>query len=205
MPKIVGGEHAVAGVIPRFFMNPVLNKSKSKAAGHAIYDDVEYVEVTILGSRSTRPVYRVTDKYREKWPKHYKAFREGTEYIEEGYRLSEWSQMTPAGVESLRQMGIHTMEQFIDLNEDTSKYLGLFQLRHEARKILAGQDEKQMAIDKLQEQNEMLIKRLEALEKKPAKKKREISPETKAKMAEGRARAAAAKKQAQEVERTPEE
>lgn len=112
--------------------------------------------------------------------------------------------MTPASVESLSAMGVHTMEQFVELSDDQAKYLGIYNLKHEAVKILGAQDNKQVQLDELKAQNDALLKRLEALEK-PAKAKKELTPEQKAKRAESLKKAREVKKKMLEEAKASEE
>lgn len=168
MPAIDGAEHAQDGVIPRFYMRAILDELKTEKEGHPIYRDVEWVDVTILGSNATKPSLRVTDEHRQRWSRQYAAFVDGREYIEKGYVLSEWQKMQPALVATLKAQGIHTVEQFAQLGLPQVKMLGSVDLWEQAKKIAAGRDEKQEQLDELLEANKALEARLEALEAEKA-------------------------------------
>lgn len=189
MPLVGGAQNAQDGVIPKFYMRPILNEKRTGEAGHPVYDDVEYVEVSVLGSNSSVGNGRVRDKHRAKWAKQYEAFKKGIEYIEEGYRLDEWSMVPRALCETFKGMGIHTVEQLAQLGDDKARYLDALALRNEAKKVLAGRDEKQEQLDELKEANKALLARLDALEAKP-----KPDPMAKARAAK-KAKAEAAKKE----------
>jgi len=200
MPIAGGAENATKdGLIIRFFMHPVKDRKKSIEAGYPVFNDVEHIEAKVLGSNSTVAVYEVQEKHRQKWPKHYEAFKKGIEYIEEGFRIDEWSAMQPALVATLKASGIHTVEQFVKISENQAKYLGCLSLRDQAAKMLAAKDVQGTQVAELLEANRKLMERLDALEAKPKKaKKRTLTAAQKKKMADGRAAAAAKKKAAAE-------
>lgn len=163
MPTIKQGGDACH---PRFFIRAVLDDDKSKDAGHPIFVDAEYVEVIIPKSKSFRPVFRVKDEHRQRWPQQYAAFKQSMESVPDGYRLDEWALMPRSMAETLKGLQIYTIEQFVTIPADDLKILGpgILELQKQGEEILSQRDEKQEQIDALKKQNQDLQIRLERLE-----------------------------------------
>lgn len=154
--------------VPRFFIKAVLNQDESTEDA-PVFDDVEYVEIFLPGSSTSRPVQRVNDKHRKRWPKYYEAFKQGLEYEGEGFPLREWPRMTEGERETLASQGIYTVEQLAEMTEDVARGFGgtrYVTLCNLAQKYLKGQDSKDDQIAKLKEENGKLAERLAALEEK---------------------------------------
>jgi hypothetical protein len=96
---------------PRFFVDQVQDMVASEMQGRPIFRDEERVEIIMPGNPHTRPVARVTDEHRQRWPQHYEAFREGIEVSPEGTPLEEWPILKRSQVLELKALGFMTVEQ----------------------------------------------------------------------------------------------
>jgi hypothetical protein len=199
--------------IPRFYLHPVLDQPATDTAGHPVFKDVEFVEIIIPKSKDFRPVYKVTEEFRRRWPQQYGNFKQSMSAIPDGFRLDEWSMMPRSVAETLKSLQIYTMEQFILIPEEDLKILGPGDLQVHARTVVENRDEKQEQIDELSAQNAELMARLERLEehldepktgarmrqrKATPKKKRELSDAQRsaiARMHAGRDAAVASKRE----------
>lgn len=99
-----------AKLLVKFYHKSVKDKARSEDEGRPIFKEREYIDIRIPGSRdgAARPAsYR--DKQR--FPKHYQAFKQRIELPEEGTPLTEWGGVTRSLAEELAFSNIKTVEQ----------------------------------------------------------------------------------------------
>lgn len=140
--------------VPRFFMNAIENKAKSKDEGRPIFDEIEMIEIRIPGDSKTVFVDHVYRKdgepngagmmnnppcYIERWPNHYARFKNAQTQAQTGTPLAEWPQMTVSKVAELRAINIFTVENLADLSDGFLGKLGMGgrELREKARAFIA--------------------------------------------------------------------
>lgn len=73
----------------------------------------EWVEVITPGDRLSRPVLRVTDDHRKRWPRQYAAFKSGIDTGLQGTPITTWDAVSDAWQiqNDLRGLGFQTVEQ----------------------------------------------------------------------------------------------
>ena len=111
--------------VPIFKTVPVELKGRSAEEGRAIFEDREIVEVHVPGDMKSVVVHKVTQKHIDRWPQHYKAFKEGLEAPVEGYPLTEYAALTASKVAELRHLKIKTVEQLSELTDSAISKLGM--------------------------------------------------------------------------------
>ena len=124
---------------PRFYMRPVLQELKSAQAGRPIYEDREYVEITVPGNRGSVHDTPVKEEHRRRWPALYRAFKDGQEAPSEGTPLAEWPAVTRSQVEELAHFHVRTVEQLAGLPDDALGRvvaMGGYALREKAQRFL---------------------------------------------------------------------
>jgi hypothetical protein len=123
---------------PRFFVDSVQDQLASANAGRPIFRDEERVEIIMPGNPYTRPVQRVTDTHREKWPKEYAAFKAGLELSAEGTPLEEWPRLKRSQVLELKALGFQTVEHVARMDDQATQRVGIggAQLRELAKAFL---------------------------------------------------------------------
>jgi hypothetical protein len=124
----------------RFFMQPVKNEEKSKLEGRPIYEDREYVEIMVPGNDTNRPVLRVTEIERNRYPIQYAKWKASgqAESVLEGTHLVNVPWLTRAQVEELVYFRIRTLEQLAVVSDsDCQRIVGLLELRRKAQAQLA--------------------------------------------------------------------
>lgn len=158
---------------PVFKMVPVENKAKSREAGRPIYEEREYVEIIIPGSRNERPVRRVQDEDKERWPREYAAFKRNQEETQEGTPLEQWPRMTRSRVHELKAVGVFSVEDLAALSDQNLANVGpdARELRDNAKAFLGSDDDEKerlkARIEELESENEELRKNQKA---KPGRK-----------------------------------
>lgn len=125
--------------IPRFYLRPVKSEFKSSAAGHPVFDDIEYVEVIIPGNRGTTVDTPVRAEHKERWPNHYRRFKDNEEAPAEGTPVSEWAGCTRSEAEELKYLNVKTVEILAALDDGALQKLSMggHALRERARRFLA--------------------------------------------------------------------
>lgn len=110
---------------PRFYRDKVENGFKTSQAGHAVYDDVEMVEIIIPGQNQSIATERVKQHHRDRWPQQYAAWKAGQEVAQEGSPLELWPPLTPAQVANLKVFNVHTVEQLAMVDDQALSRLGM--------------------------------------------------------------------------------
>jgi hypothetical protein len=110
---------------PRFFLESVQDVVASETQGRPIFRDEERVEIIMPGNPNTRPVARVTDEHKQRWPKEYEAFRQGMEVSPDGTPLEEWSILKRSQVLELKALGFKTVEHIRDMDDLAIQRIGM--------------------------------------------------------------------------------
>lgn len=120
-----------------FFRKPVLQPGKSREAGRAVYEEVDYVRIHVPGDKSSvieRPVsqqdqFRFSDRY-AKW-------KAGQEEAVTGTPLSALPGMTPSKVEEYKFFKLVTVEQLAEANDNLgAKFMSFQQDKQRAKAFL---------------------------------------------------------------------
>jgi len=78
-----------------------------------------------------------TDIERERFPRHYAAFRNKAAQPNDGTPLNIWPALTKAQVEEMKFFNVHTVEQLAGMSDEQSqKFMGVQNLRTRARAFL---------------------------------------------------------------------
>lgn len=110
---------------PRFFVESVQDIVASEAQGRPIFRDEERVEIIMPGNPHTRPVAKVSDEHRQRWPKEYEAFKAGMEISPDGTPLEEWSILKRSQVLELKALGFKTVEHVRDMDDLAVQRIGM--------------------------------------------------------------------------------
>lgn len=110
---------------PRFFVDQVHDHVASEKAGRPIFRDEERVEIIMPGNPHTRPVARVTDEHRQRWPREYAAFRDGIELSPDGTPLEEWPILKKSQVMELKALGFKTVEHVREMDDLAIQRIGM--------------------------------------------------------------------------------
>lgn len=186
----------------RFETRPIENRTASEEAGHYMADDVDFALVTPVGSKDTVE-HRVEDWFRnlreavkqERFPnewlaayeRSYEAWKHGQEVPEEGIPITDWAKPSPSQVKILQAVGIRTVEDMAEANEETVMRIGmggralkqaarawldsldhgkvsaeLENLRQRNKELEERDVEREAALKKLQDQVEALTKKEDA-------------------------------------------
>lgn len=158
---------------PVFKLVPVENKAKSRESGRPIYEEREYVEIIIPGSRNERPVRKVQEADKDRWPREYAAFQRNHEQTQEGTPLEQWPRMTRSRVYELKAVGVFSVEDLAALSDQNLANIGpdARELRDNAKAFLGSDpgevQELRARIEELEAENAELRRNQKA---KPGRK-----------------------------------
>lgn len=160
------------------FLNVVRkNDQKSNEAGRDIYDEVPSISIQWPGGDET--VRAIEEKDKHEFPELWAAFTAGMGEVQSGMPLKEWTRMTASAVHELAYLGFRTVEQLAEANDDVRRRMGpLSKYIKEAQEwieaasteqaqVVAMQqqlDRERLRADKLEQQVELLMQRIEATE-----------------------------------------
>jgi hypothetical protein len=115
-----------ADIYPRFFMDEVLDALASEREGRPVYLEEERVELNLPGNPYTKPVVRVTDEHRERWPDEYEAFRRGEEIAVSGIPLEQLPFLKRTQVLELKALGFLTVEHLAEMNDHAMQRIPMY-------------------------------------------------------------------------------
>jgi len=160
-----------------FYTEPVEDKIASEEAGHPVFRDQELVKIKFPADTKRVHVAPADEcalrhpetgqpwSYKERFPKHYEAFKSQQEYHGAGTPLSEATFLSKAQVLNLQAKNIYDIETLADMDGAGLKALGMGS-RNWKNQAMAYRDRaSEAALDnKLMAENQKLLERIEALE-----------------------------------------
>jgi hypothetical protein len=165
-----GNQHADdKRLLVRFEVRAVKNDFKSGSEGRAIFEDVEYIQIIVPGSRDvfTTPL---TDEYRRRFSDRYRRWKEDVKKTQtmEGTVLGEVTWLTKSQVAEFASMNVFTVEQLADMADvDARGVMGIHDLRKRAKTFLAAAAQ-EAPMQKLQAELEQRDNHIKTLEQKIA-------------------------------------
>lgn len=122
----------------RFMLFPHKNPTRSIEEGRPIYEDREYLEITIPGDNGSTVHRPVRPGDSERFPRHYAAFKARTSQDAlDGTPLGVWPAIARAQVEELSFFKIKTIEQLANVSDVVcQKMAGLSTLKGRAKAFL---------------------------------------------------------------------
>lgn len=168
-------------LLVKFFLKERPDKAQTQEQGRPIFKEVEYVDIKVAGSRNGGACRPATIHDKQRFSRHYEAFKQRIELPLTGTPLGEWALMPRTLVDQLAFMHVKTVEQLSEMSDtDASKVMGLIGLKGKAVKWLessdktalineldvlkASSDEKDAKIESLTNTLSTLEERLNALE-----------------------------------------
>jgi hypothetical protein len=173
------GADADAQLLVKFEVRAKLDRTASDEEGRPIYRDTEYINIRAPGSPDN-VVRPATDRDRDRFPKHYAAFKNRTDQEQlDGTPLSEWPAINRSQVEELAFLGVKTVEQLSAISDANAQQIMGFQMLKkkatdwlEAAAMGVSAGALKAELDKRDEQIAKLQAQVEELSKpKPRKKK----------------------------------
>lgn len=168
-----------------FDLHPRQNEEKTAAAGHPVYDDVEYIRIIVPGDKQNEIHRPANDFERRRFARQYAEFKAGTREAQSGMPLKEWTAISASQVKELAYHHVYTVEQLAGLSDANIQNIGPIRgLQAKAKdylekaagnapleKMRAELTEKDTTIATLKQQMESMGKRLDELTKVQSQKR----------------------------------
>lgn len=153
-------------LLVRFESRAVKNEFRSKAEGRPIFEDADYIQIIIPGSRDISS-FPMDDTYKRRFNKRYSAWLENKENTKvDGTILAELTWMTKSQIAELNYCNVFTVEQLANLSDTNARqFMGNYQLRDRAKNFLA-QAAGEAPMLKMQAELEQRDNHIQALEQK---------------------------------------
>ena len=131
-------------LLVKFFTQQKEDKTASLAEGRPIFKDVEYVDIKVPGQRSGGACRPATYRDKQRFPRHYAAYKQRVEMPLEGTPLGEWPLMSRSQVEELSYHNVKTVEQLVGMSDSAaSQFMGMNTLKAKGKMWLEKTEETQ--------------------------------------------------------------
>ena len=157
-------EQAQDNTYAEFFLHPKEDIAASLKEGRPIFSEVPYIKVMVPGDKDIVVVRPVRAKDKARYPRQWAAFEAQEAQPLEGTPLEEWPGITRSQVAELKHFGVHTVENLANMpDSQAGKFMAIGALKAKALNYVA-QCRELAPLAQLQEENEALKGRIEALE-----------------------------------------
>lgn len=148
-----------------FGLVPQIDGKASKAAGHDVFKDVEYVKLVAPGDKNSLYFQPADDRARKRFPRAYAAFKSRGEVPVEGTPINQWAVISRSTALTLRAAHIHTVEALAGIHDTHIDRMGFAgrDLRTKAQAWLADRAGSAATL-KLAGEKEALAKQLEGMQ-----------------------------------------
>lgn len=120
-----------------FYRKPVHMEAKSRQAGRAIYEEVDYIRIYTPGDKSSVIDKPVNPLDVQRFGDRYNKWKAGQEQAIVGTPLAALPGMNPAKIEEYRFFKISTVEQLAETADNLGqKFIGFAQDKQRARAFL---------------------------------------------------------------------
>ena len=99
------------GLLVKFFYKNVQNKLETQTQGRPVFKEKTYIDIRIAGQRDSQACRPATLADKNRFPRHYEAFKHRVEAPVTGTPLAEWPQISRSQIEELSFLNIKTVEQ----------------------------------------------------------------------------------------------
>ena len=121
-------------LLVKFFVKPREDKAATLKAGRPMFSDVEYIDIRIPGNRTGGACRPASHADKQRFPRHYAAFKQRIEAPLEGTPLAEWPMVTRSQVEEFSFHNIKTVEHLAELSDThASNFMGINALKKKAK------------------------------------------------------------------------
>ncbi len=112
-------------LIVGFYKESRLHSAKSREEGRPVYESADFVQIQHPGENLNIVKRPVMDSDKQRWPRQWSQFVQGTSQIPEGVPLSLLFPSRPHIVATLRGYNIHTVEQLSRLSGEAISTVGM--------------------------------------------------------------------------------
>lgn len=172
-----------ARLVTEFFRKPVHMEFKSREAGRAIYDEIDYIRIYTPGDKSSvceRPVNTLDE---QRFADRYAKWKAGQEQAVMGTPITVMPGITPSKAEEYRYFKIFTVEQLAEAPDNLGQKFMSFQQDKQRAKAFLQVAANNAPIEKMNEELEKrdveienLKAMVEALQAQTKPSRRNLAP-----------------------------
>lgn len=144
-----------------FYRKPVLQPGKSREAGRAVFEEVDYIRIHVPGDKHSVVERPVSEHDAQRFADRYAKWKAGQSEAVTGTPLSALPGMTPSKVEEYKFFKLVTVEQLAEANDNLGGKFMSFQQDKQRAKAFLEVAKNNAPIEKM---NEELAKRDAELE-----------------------------------------
>lgn len=127
-----------AKLLVKFFLKTKEDSTKSAEQGRPVFKELEYIDIKVPGNRGSGVKRPATFKDKQRFPRHYAAFKQRIELPQEGTPLAEWPVISRSMAEELAFNGVKTVEHMADMSDTiASSFMGGQSFKAKAKDWLA--------------------------------------------------------------------
>ena len=117
-----------------FYKRPVKSEPKSIEAGRSIFDEIDFIKISIPGDQFNTIDNYASDEYKARFPNDWTSYTNKTTMGSVGTPLEHWKGLNSAQVMEFKSMNVRTVEELVDLPDSFStKIMGILALKAKAR------------------------------------------------------------------------
>lgn len=135
-----------------FFRKPVLQPGESRAAGRAVFKEVDYIRIHVPGDKASVVERPVTQQDEFRFQERYNKWKAGQEEAVTGTPLSAMPGMTPSKVEEYKFFKLVTVEQLAEANDNLGSKFMSFQADKQRAKAFMEVARNNAPIEKMNEE-----------------------------------------------------
>lgn len=135
-----------------FYRKPVLQPGESRAAGRAVYKEVDYIRIHVPGDKASVIERPVTQQDEFRFADRYAKWKAGQEEAVTGTPLSALPGMTPSKVEEYKFFKLVTVEQLAEANDNLGSKFMSFQADKQRAKAFMEVARNNAPIEKMNEE-----------------------------------------------------
>jgi hypothetical protein len=135
-----------------FYRKPVLQPGKSREAGRAVYEEIDYVRIHVPGDKASVIERPVTQQDAFRFQDRYNKWKAGQDEAVTGTPLSALPGMTPSKVEEYKFFKLVTVEQLADANDNLGSKFMSFQADKQRAKAFMEVARNNAPIEKMNEE-----------------------------------------------------
>jgi len=109
----------------RFFQDSIQLGFQSEEAGHPVFADRDFIEITIPGDMGNIIVREATDNDKKTHANLFAQYKAGLEPSIEGTPLESWSRLTRSQVLNYKALNFQTVEQIAEMSDTAAGKVGL--------------------------------------------------------------------------------
>lgn len=109
----------------RFYQDKKLLGFKSEQAGHPVFEDADFIEISIPGDMSNQIVREVTENDIKQYAAKYAEYKQGLIPSVDGTPLEAWPRLTKAQVANYKALNFVTVEQIAEMSDAACSKVGM--------------------------------------------------------------------------------